>query len=425
MPDKLFPWLQLLRWGKKRTRGLPPIEVTISSKQDLTGLLAALAVLYHDEELFKQVSQRDMVAAVVYGDQLAIPRAVELGMQLLEQAARTTRGCTMQCKALSAMPIWPTCLLPLLPVLAAQHARVSGCTAEQQKVYEGMLVSALGNLEAVWGDQELEGLLLALPLPAAELLLSSDHLRVVSEDTVLYTALRYVEHIDSIQARPAAKVALSKCIRCVRLSQRNLLAHATTAGSPLFSKEQQELLLSVLSLCLVSEEHCLAVMSKPSRVDKVPKAWLLPARAHLVPPSPVSLTWKVPVEDIKAAVWKATRSKKAQTLHSKTVTGPLQGAAFGLSISVRPQLDTAGVVLDYWMTCQQFRGPFISAEFTVTATPPVIHRSTRAVTGRSHGWSSVLTVQPIKGDRWDDAAWAAKGLPSTGHLELRLTAKPL
>jgi hypothetical protein len=29
------------------------------------------------------------------------------------------------------------------------------------------------------------------------------------------------------------------------------------------------------------------------------------------------------------------------------------------------------------------------------------------------------------GDGWDEAAWAAKGLPLEGHLELQLTVEPL
>jgi hypothetical protein len=39
-----------------------------------------------------------------------------------------------------------------------------------------------------WRDEQLHGLLLQLPLPALQLLLISDHLRVASEDTLLYTA---------------------------------------------------------------------------------------------------------------------------------------------------------------------------------------------------------------------------------------------
>jgi hypothetical protein len=289
-------------------------------------------VLYGNEELFREVPQQDLVSAVVYGDQLAIPRAVQLGMQLLQEAAAAGQASLTQacCRALAALPSWPTCMLPLLPAVAAQVD--PQCAAEQQQVIQGALVSALGDLEAVWVDKQLRELLMALPLPAVELLLSSDHLRVVSEDTVLYTALRYVEHIDSIQGREAAKEALSKCIRCVQLSSYHLLAH-TQANQcvNLFSKAQQQLLLELLSLRLVSAEHCMAEVGRRSSSEReVPKAWLLPPRAHLVPPSPVSLTWRVAVADIKEACRQAASSGQKQRLRGSGFTGPLHGTAYSL-----------------------------------------------------------------------------------------------
>jgi hypothetical protein len=312
--------LQLLRWGDKDPSEAPAIDVIISSKQQLTGLLAALAVLYGNEQLLSEVQEQDLVSAVVYGDQLAIPRAVELGMQLLQEAAAGEGSTPECCRALAALPTWPTCLLPLVPLVATQYDPQSA--AEQQQVFQKALVAALGVLEAVWEDQQLQEQLLTLPLPAAELLLSSDHLRVVSEDTVLYTALRYVEHIDSIQGREAAQEALSKCIRCVRLDQRNLLAHATAIDSPLFSKQQQGLLLKVLSLCMVSTEHCLAQFAG-DRSCNVPPAWLLPQRAYLVPASPKSMVWRVDVADIKEACRGAASRRGCVILASSHRTMPL------------------------------------------------------------------------------------------------------
>jgi hypothetical protein len=439
----LVTWLQLLRWSppasNQGTQEVPFITVTISSKRDLTGLLAALAALYNSEDLFRQVPQQDLVSAVVYGDQLAIPRAVELGMQLLKEAAAGEGGINQGCcKALADVPIWPTCMLPLLPLMAAQYGPQAAASEQQQ--YHSVLLSALGNLEAVWKDQQLQELLLALSLPAVELLLSSDQLRVVSEDTVLYTAVRYVEHLDSIQGRDAAKETLSKCIRCVYLSQYSLLAHATMADNPVFSKDQQKLLLGVLSLRQVSRELCMAELSDRSHDNTAfPAAWLLTLRAHLVPASPVSLTWRVPVADIREACRKAASTGNTQQfLNSSSRTAPIGGADFDLRLQLKHSAAGAGVPgpgvqVGVYATHKHFCGPYLSLPFTMTAAAvaggvagaPVMTHTTSSFRFPSYGWQDFFGMPPMGGDGWDEAAWAARGLPVEGHIELHLTVKPL
>jgi hypothetical protein len=412
--------LQLLRWSDKGPEETPTIDVTISSKQQLNGLLAALAVLYHNEDLFKQLPQQDLVSAVVYGDQLAIPRAVELGMQLLQEAAG---GINQECcMALAAVPTWPTCLLPLVPLVAAQY-NTQG-TGEQQQVYYAVLVSALGDLEAVWEDEQLQEQLLALPLPAAELLLSSPDLRVVSEDTVLYTAIRYVEHLDSIQGREAAKEALSKCIRCVRLSQRNLLALAVDSNSPLLSKGQQELVMKLLSLCLVSTQHCVAELTG-SLVCQVPAAWLLPHRTCLVPASAKSLVWRVEVADIKA-VCRAAAARTGKTeLLSGMLTGPVCGQAFGLFVQAQLKGNPSGTCVGVFIKTDYLPGPCVNLNLAVAAVGTSIKKTMTSMLSAAIGWPSFFDVPPMGGDGWDEAAWAAKGLPVEGHIELQLTVEQL
>jgi hypothetical protein len=419
-----LPWLQLLRWGNKPPQGLPSIDVTITGKQHLTGLLAALAVLYHDEDLFKQLPQQDLVSAVVYGDQLAIPRAVELGMQLLKEAAAGGEGTLECCKAMAALATLPACMLQLVPAVAAQCP--TQCSAEQRQLYQGALVAALGDLEAVWTDQQLQEVLLALPLPAMELLLSSDQLRVVCEDTVLYTALRYVVHLDSIQGREAAKQALCHCVRCMHLSWHNQLAHATAADSPLFSKEQQEQLLKVLSLCLVSKEHCVAT-GRFAVGFELPAAWLAPERARLLPPSPVCRSWHVEVATIKAACRTAASGGDGGYLQSTTMSPPMAGLAFGLDVACAWQdfRGSAGVMVGVFVRAEFMYQPCINLLFTVTAPGMGFTRTLRSLVSNVWGWYNLFLAAPMGGDGWDEAAWAAAGLPLEGHIELQLTVEPL
>jgi hypothetical protein len=416
--------LQLLRWSKADPdQEQPFIEVTISSKEDLAGLLAALAVLYHDEDLFRELSQQDLVAAVVYGDQLAIPRAVELGMQLLKEAASSPGGCTVECcRALAAVPIWPTCMLPLLPLMTAQYGPDS--PSEQQQLHHGVLLSALGNLEAVWDDKQLQEMLLALPLPAAELLLSSNQLRVASEDTVLYTAVSMVLHNDSIQGRQAARKALAKCIRCANLSLYNHLAHATTGNSPLFSKEQQEQLLGMLSLRLVPTGRSLEDGYSDRRLTLMPKAWLLPPRAHLVPPSPVFLTWKVPVADIRQACRMAIVTGDIADLSCSGMSGVLSGTRFTLCMDMNAR-DDAGLTIGCYVGSEHTYQAFLSLNFRVAVAGLGIGGTMHVLRGGWSGWKDFFGVGPMGGDGWDEAAWAGRGLPAQGHIELQLTVEPL
>jgi hypothetical protein len=436
--------LQLLRWGKKRPREPAEVDFTLAAEEHLNGLLAALAVLYGNEELFREVPQQDLVSAVVYGDQLAIPRAVELGMQLLTKAAAAGQaGLTQECcRALASLPSWPACMLPLLPAVAARVDPRSA--AEQQQVYQGALVAALGNLEAVWVDKQLRKLLLGLPLPAVELLLSSDLLRVVSEDTVLYTALRCVEHIDSIKGSEAAKEALSKCIRCVQLSNHCLLGHVVPAADlmvlsffkSLFRKQQQRLLLGMFSLRQVSTEHCLAQMSRQDHANQVPKAWLLPARAHLVAPSPVSVTWRVAVADIKKSCRQTASQTDEQAIIAAVVshalvsdtlgsgyTGPLYGTCFAINMLMSKE--PAGVEVGVYVQARHFFGPYLSARISLAAPSLGITRTMNCLSSQSSGWRDFFGVGPMGGDGWDQAAWAAKGLPLEGHIQLKLTVGPL
>lgn len=57
-----------------------------------------------------------------------------------------------------------------------------------------LLLATFGDLHQVWEEHIRSQALLALPLPALELLLASDALRIGSEDIVLYTAEKYVKH---------------------------------------------------------------------------------------------------------------------------------------------------------------------------------------------------------------------------------------
>jgi hypothetical protein len=94
----------------------------------------------------------------------------------------------------------------------------------------------------VWADEQLQELLLDLPLPAMQLLLSSDQLRVAAEDTVLYTATRFSSlYGGSASGRSAARAALAPLVRELHMSVFALSTCTVSArSSRLFLGELSE-----------------------------------------------------------------------------------------------------------------------------------------------------------------------------------------
>jgi hypothetical protein len=123
--------------------------------------------------------------------------------------------------------------------------------ADAGGLVQNMLVGALGDLQGVWSSAEETALLLAQQLSATQLLLSSDLLRVPSEDTVLYTATQYVQ-AQKLAKKAAARAALAPLIRAPQLSafalcwtalagssQQLLSCHAQQLKRLLFKKKKR------------------------------------------------------------------------------------------------------------------------------------------------------------------------------------------
>jgi hypothetical protein len=100
------------------------------------------------------------------------PAVSKAAVQLLVQAASSQDDDLFQVAAFEQfchLPAYPACLAPLFTAVANM---VSTVAADRQPSVKRLLLAQLGDLEAVWVDDELRDLLLGLPLPAMELLLS-------------------------------------------------------------------------------------------------------------------------------------------------------------------------------------------------------------------------------------------------------------
>jgi hypothetical protein len=108
-----------------------------------------------------------------------LPAVSATAVQLLSDAACSisSAGTANQIfQALSDTCPLPSCLLPLL----SKAVEAVGNELGGFRRLEQLLLSVLGDLEGVWADKQLQEVMLGLPLPAMEVLLASDNLKVRS-----------------------------------------------------------------------------------------------------------------------------------------------------------------------------------------------------------------------------------------------------
>jgi hypothetical protein len=149
--------------GQGCSDSLPQLVLELQDDFELPAALAVLSAMYLVKplpELLMELSQEQQLQAALLSDQWQVPNVSRAAAQLLAQAANTQAGLTEAVKqqVLSAAAL-PECLQPLL---------------------KRVLLPLLGDLEAVWADEGLQEQLLALSLPAIQLLLSCDELKVTS-----------------------------------------------------------------------------------------------------------------------------------------------------------------------------------------------------------------------------------------------------
>jgi len=137
------------------------LAVTLPDEQHLPAAMAVLEALYGVKpipELLSELTQEQQLHAAVLADMWQIDAVSTALAELLKHAAQSSDGLSAAAvKQLLSMPAYPDCLVPLVQVV---------------------LLNKLGDVAAVWGDAELQELLLGLPLAAMELLLASDKLKV-------------------------------------------------------------------------------------------------------------------------------------------------------------------------------------------------------------------------------------------------------
>jgi len=251
-------------------------------------------------------------------------------------------------------------------------------------------------------------------------------LQATSEDNVLYTAQKYVDSITDPQQWQAAAQKLAPLIRCPHVSTFWLSASVLSDDAP-------KLLLNQLSkqvgqLVMVQQAQPGQRLKDPHKlVPDAPASWALGKRA-VKPPSSVQVTWELEVSKLRQAAQDSARQQETVVLESPTVSPPLAGIEWGLQMEAFWDTRKKGSVVGIFTAPRNVPARMcIQYAFTVElevaglswsdASPLLGPNST---SGSTWGLKDVFDLGPMSSG-WDAMAWASKGLPAAGQLDLALT----
>lgn len=443
--------MQLERWHSHSAQGgsssgsdnsKPQLELTLDSPDQQAAAEAVIASLYLIKDAMTQLDTVQLVQTVVLADRLQITVAMEQAVQLLCTAAKEIEGLpAATLDALAGLCTWPRCLYPLLPVAVEENFgwKVTFKSTYDQVVRDSkdpagqrlqrVLVAALGHLNSVWADDQQKQALLQLPVGGLYLLLLSDQLVVDSEDTVLYTALEYLESIEDRRAKESTSDVLTELVRCQHLSVACLQSVALGGMQYPSIEFPQYALQRLLSLRIAHGQLLSPRLLATWKADirSAPSSWSLPARQLLQQVPEVSVVWCVPVPDIKEACDKAAHSRGEEQLRGPS-TPPRAGLAWKPFLActwVSGQIPGCQVGCFMYAprgvagVCQR-----VTYSITVcagdTQLPMALNKRTTVLMGKeSSGTDDLFQLGTMAGG-WDEAAWAAEGLPPDGDLQLKL-----
>jgi hypothetical protein len=416
----------------------------------------------------QRLPQVQLLAAALIADRIQVTAAVKQAVAALQAAAAADTGLSgAALEALASLPAWPDCLLPLLaPAVSGARCCCSSSdlasiqAADIRARVRRMLLTVLGDLEAVWGDAQLKQILLELPQPALQLLLSSDELHVANEDTVLYTATQYMMHKADGEARGAAQAALAPLVRCPQLSRFALMWTTLAADqSQLLLADLEPQLRQLLSLRCVADAcsssssrrsagcsdsmvcsssdgssmvqiaSAAAVAAATADIEDAPAAWGLgPRRSMQSRECGARVTWRLPVEKLAQACRDTVTKQHGVTLEGPS-SPPVGGVAWRMRIVCEPKggekcliggyADIVGpdnifYAVHVTLSCKQPNGGAAGGGVQHELKTPLL----RSVIG--YGDDDFFGLGGMGCGGWDEAAWAARGLPTDGELELEM-----
>lgn len=153
-----------------------------------------------------------------------------------------------------------------------------------------------------------------------------------------------------------------------------------------------------------------------------PASWALPKRASR-PVSNVQVTWELPVEQLREAAQRSVAEQETVTVYSPRSTPPLGGVHYKLQIVCKH--DDGSCCVGVYACALHLPGDLaMSFGFTVdvraAGTRILRTGQSQGLEDLSRGWAAFFGVAAMAGG-WDERAWAAKGLPTSGTPTVKLT----
>ena len=258
-------------------------------------------------------------------------------------------------------------------------------------------------------------------------------LQVASEDTILYTAQQYIDQLGGEQ-QDLARQRLAPLIRCPHLSRYWLAASVNSAKADTMLLAELRPHLRRL-LMLVEAKPGYTVDSTDLRVGGAPgvllpgapASWALGRRASK-PVASVQVEWQLDVSALRDAARRSAAEQQTTSLLCPNSSPPFGGISFTMKMycayedgGVNFRLYGRPITLpdDIYYLCNYAVEVKGFASFPAGALKP------KPIPGHGmRGVGDVFSLGCLAGG-WDEAAWARKGLPSSGHLTIKLTVSDL
>lgn len=413
--------------GSQQQQDQLVLTLTIASAEELTAAEAVIATFYGVQDSLANLQHEQLIQALLIADMIGAAAAAKQASQHVRKAAEQGLSAAAL-EGMAGLPAWPDCLLQLLPLVVTHASCCKNSAANMAdllaaadgSLIQRILVRVFGDLQAVWGESKLTELLLQLPCPAMQLLLSSDELQVPSEDIVLYTAQQYVDRQTIKSDRESAASALAELVRAPHLSD-TVLHHAAVSENTynmLLADYMWPMKHLLLLRRVVRSPRSKEFRAELALLDEAPSSWQLEHR-QIVPALPAKVVWQLPVKQLKEACQKAFADQTEQTLRSPRST-PFSGFAWDLSIDC--EVKETGILPCLLVGPSEIRVSFyIGFRFSVYCDDQSYHQRVPCLKGDNRRYVDHIFDfrDPMPGG-WDEGAWAAQGLPTEGDLILKL-----
>jgi len=229
-----------------------------------------------------------------------------------------------------------------------------------------------------------------------------------------------VDNITDSQQKQTAAQKLAPLIRCPHVSPFWLSASVVSDDAPTLLLNQLSKQVGKLMAAQLAQP--VQPLKDPHKlVPGAPASWALGKRASK-PHSSVQVTWKLEVSKLRQAAQDSARQQKRVVLYYPTVSPPLGGIGWELEVVVVWDAGKKGSLIGFFAVarnvpagmCLQYAYHFKASGVAFQTSSPLL------LPGEMWGRRDIFKLGPLPSG-WDEAAWASKGLPATGQLDLTLT----